>query len=149
MGREQTAIAAVDTDLLALVGTVGREVLSKPCRLVPTGNVTRPRRSVRRFTASRISWSVASRHPYGPDNPSRVLAYAAWWKASGWRLRLSEAMLVNPMMGYGGTLDLLAYDRDGRTVLADIKTGKGVYQEAVLQLTAYGMAELINRPATT
>ena len=62
---------------------------------------------------------------------SRVLAYAAWWKASGWRLRLSEAMLVNPMMGYGGTLDLLAYDRDGRTVLADIKTGKGVYQEAV------------------
>ena len=25
MGREQTAIAAVDTDLLALVGTVGRE----------------------------------------------------------------------------------------------------------------------------
>lgn len=73
----------------------------------------------------------------------RVLAYAAWWKASGWSLRLSEAMLVNVTASYGGTLDLLARDRDGRTVLADIKTGRAVYNEAVLQLTAYGLAELI------
>jgi hypothetical protein len=45
--------------------------------------------------------------------------------------------------GYGGTFDLLARDRDGRTVLADIKTGKGVYREAVLQLAAYGMAKWV------
>lgn len=73
----------------------------------------------------------------------RVLKYAEWWKASGWSLRTSEAMLVNPRYGYGGTLDLLCRDRDGRTVLADIKTGKAVYWEAVLQLTAYGNAEVI------
>jgi hypothetical protein len=76
-----------------------------------------------------------------------VQGYADWWRASGWSLRTSEAMLVNPEYGYGGTLDLLARDADQRTVLADIKTGKGVYREAVLQLTAYGMASLIQTEA--
>lgn len=72
--------------------------------------------------------------------------YAAWWAASGWTLRASEAMLVHTVFKYGGTLDLLARDQQGRTVLADIKTG-GVYKEAVLQLTAYSMAELIQTDA--
>ncbi len=70
--------------------------------------------------------------------------YAEWWSASGWRLRLSEAVVVHPDVGYGGTFDLLAYDRDGKTVLADIKTGKAVYKEAILQLCAYGMAPLVS-----
>ena len=76
---------------------------------------------------------------------TRVLAYADWWQRSGWTLRLSEAMVVRPdeTQGWGGTFDLLAKDQDGRTVLADIKTGKGVYREAVLQLAAYGMASLV------
>lgn len=73
----------------------------------------------------------------------RVMRYAEWWKASGWTLRLSEAMVIDPDAGYGGTFDLLARDRDGRTVLADIKTGKGVYREAVLQLAAYGAASWV------
>jgi len=77
----------------------------------------------------------------------RVQAYAAWWAAAGWTLRASEAMLVHQVFGYGGTIDLLCRDRDGRTVLADIKTGKGVYREAILQLTGYGMAELIQTDA--
>jgi len=72
--------------------------------------------------------------------------YLAWWQSSGWTLRASEAMLVNPELGYGGTLDLLCRDRDGRTVLADIKTGRAVYHETALQLAAYGMAELIEAP---
>lgn len=74
----------------------------------------------------------------------RVNAYAEWWQASGWTLRCSEGMLVNTVKGYGGTLDLLCYDRDGRTVLADIKTGKGVYHETALQLAAYGDAEWLD-----
>ena len=78
-----------------------------------------------------------------------VKYYAEWWAASGWTVRTSEAMIVHETHGYGGTLDLLCRDRDGRTVLADIKTGKGVYSEAVLQLTAYGGAELIQTPAGT
>jgi hypothetical protein len=73
----------------------------------------------------------------------RVLEYAKWWEHAGWTVRASEAMVVNTQQEYGGTIDLLARDRDGRTVLADIKTGKAVYREAVLQLTAYGSAPLI------
>jgi hypothetical protein len=76
-----------------------------------------------------------------------VTVYEDWWKAAGWTVRTSEAYLVHTAHGYGGTLDLLCRDRDGRTVLADIKTGKGVYSEAVLQLAAYGNAELIQTPA--
>ena len=68
---------------------------------------------------------------------------ATWWAASGWRLRLAEALVVSPSKGYGGTLDLLAYDEQGRTVLADYKTGSGVYGESRLQLLGYGEAELI------
>ena len=37
-----------------------------------------------------------------------------------------------------------ATTQDGKTVLADLKTGKGVYREASLQLAAYGAAELVS-----
>lgn len=77
-----------------------------------------------------------------PTDEPRVQHYLRWWEAAGWKLRTSEAMIVN-RAGYGGTFDLLAYDRDGRTVLADIKTGKGIYKEAVLQLHAYEMADVV------
>jgi hypothetical protein len=75
--------------------------------------------------------------------------YAEWWDALGWKLRLSEAVVVSPAVpgvheGWGGTFDLLCFDADGRTVLADIKTGKGVYREAILQLAAYGMAQYVS-----
>lgn len=85
--------------------------------------------------------------PLTDTQRARVEHYARWWEASGWTLRLSEAMVVhkgdNEEGGWGGTFDLLARDRDGRTVLADVKTGKAVYKEAVLQLAAYGMASLV------
>lgn len=77
---------------------------------------------------------------------TRVASYRKWWEASGWTLRLAEAFVVNPSVGYGGTFDLLAYDADRRTVLADIKTGRGVYREAILQVCALGMAPLVARP---
>jgi hypothetical protein len=77
---------------------------------------------------------------------TRVLADADWWHSSGWTLRVSEALVVSPTLKYGGTFDLLARDRDGRTVLADIKSGRGVYREAVLQLAAYAGAEFVARP---
>lgn len=81
-----------------------------------------------------------------PRAVAHVKHYTDWWTASGWTVRASEAMVVHPEAGYGGTIDLLCRDRDGLTVLADIKTGKAVYQEAVLQLTAYGLATYIQPP---
>jgi hypothetical protein len=82
----------------------------------------------------------------GPMTPSEALRtehYRTWRDASGWDLKVREAVLVNPEFGFGGTLDILARDRDGRSVLADIKTGKGVYKESILQLAAYGLATFI------
>jgi hypothetical protein len=75
--------------------------------------------------------------------------YAEWWQKQGWKLRLSEALVVSPEEpgaheGWGGTFDLLAYDADGKVTLADIKTGKGIYREAILQLAAYGMSKLVS-----
>lgn len=72
-------------------------------------------------------------------------AWAAWWQTSGWRHRLSEAFLVHPELGYGGTLDLLAFDEQGRTTLADTKTGS-VYPEVRLQLTGYGLPGTLVQP---
>ena len=89
---------------------------------------------------------IANGEPLPDVSPAiraRVEAYAAWWASSGWRIRLAEAFVVEPTLGYGGTLDLLAYDETGRTVLADVKSGKNIYPEVVLQLLAYGEAALI------
>jgi hypothetical protein len=86
-------------------------------------------------------------HGRTPVGDAKALSYATayqeWWQASGWRLRLSEAIVIFPSQGYGGTFDLLAYDQDGGTVLADVKTGS-VYREAILQLTAYGQCPLVS-----
>lgn len=73
----------------------------------------------------------------------RVEHYAEWWRTSGWRLRLAEAFVVDTTAGYGGTIDLLAYDEQGRTVLADVKTGANLYPETRLQLAGYAGAGLI------
>ena len=94
--------------------------------------------------------------PMGDTQRARVLHYAAWWKgelAKGAKLRLSEAMVArpndpdNPHSGWGGTFDLLYYDGDGCTVLADIKTGgkwgRKAYESEILQVTAYGLAKWV------
>ena len=76
-----------------------------------------------------------------------VKAYTDWWGAAGWTVRASEAMVIAPDQGYGGTIDLLCRDRDGKTVLADLKTGRNIYTEAVLQLTGYSCAKYIQPPS--
>ena len=81
-----------------------------------------------------------------PGIHRRVELYAEWWASSGWTVWLSEAYLVNVTLGYGGTLDLLARDADGKTVLADVKTGKNIYPETRLQLAAYAGAEWVAPP---
>jgi len=91
-----------------------------------------------------------------PTQLARVEHYRKWWEGEqkqGAKLRLSEAMIVRPMdpgnawSGWGGTFDLLYYDADGATVLADIKTGgkwgRKVYEKEVLQVAAYGMGKLV------
>lgn len=87
--------------------------------------------------------------PMTPEVMARVDLYETWWRTSGWEARSTEGMVVHAGVGYGGTLDIIARDKHGKTVLADIKTGKSVeyqgrvYPEIIMQLAAYGMAEWI------
>ena len=55
-----------------------------------------------------------------------------------------ETPVASVRHGYAGTADLWGTVgvRDGATALIDLKTGKGVYDEVVLQLAAYRHAEL-------
>lgn len=64
-----------------------------------------------------------------------------------------ESYMLNPELGYAGTVDLIA-ELDGETWLLDWKTGKSVadrsgrvYREMKLQLAAYSHASFIGRPA--
>lgn len=63
--------------------------------------------------------------------------FAAWWPASGYTLHLVEEQLVDKVRGYGGTVDMVLRDASGTLVVADLKTGKGVYSETVFQLAGY------------
>ena len=136
----------------AMVNMVGRDGLVKAA----TSRANWQRDEAAQLGSAVHQW--ADEHIRGVDHaPLSETAmlytqhYAEWWQRSGWKLRLSEAVIIAPALpgtvdheGWGGTFDLLCYDDAGRTVLADIKTGKGVYREAILQLAAYGMAPLVS-----
>lgn len=64
------------------------------------------------------------------------------------RFRESEVTLWSRTYGYAGTCDWIACIA-GRTVLADIKTGKRAYPEAALQVSALANADFILRPDGT
>lgn len=83
--------------------------------------------------------------PLTEATEKRAKAYAEWWVKSGWTKPMTEFVMFNATSEYGGTGDLLARDRDGALVLADLKTGsKGIFRESILQLTAYTDAEWIS-----
>jgi len=48
-----------------------------------------------------------------------------------------EVYVINREVGYAGQFDLLYVDRDGRTVLGDLKTSKGCWEKFPVQLSAY------------
>jgi hypothetical protein len=48
-----------------------------------------------------------------------------------------ECFVTNIAVGYAGQFDLLYVDKDSNIVLADLKTGKGVYPKYKKQLVAY------------
>ncbi len=133
------------TGLDVMMTTVGRDGVKKAATSRSTW--TRDEAASLGSAVHNLADELVSGRPLSVESPlahEYAKWYAEWWQASGWRLRLSEAVVVHPDVGYGGTFDLLAYDRDGKTVLADIKTGKAVYKEAILQLCAYGMAPLVS-----
>ncbi len=146
-GAKHAAMAAIDliAEIPKMVETVGRDATVKT--ISAAGNNYRDKAAQLGTDVHDLADRLITGKPLPEELPDgvkqRVEHYAEWWKSAGWTLRASEAMVVNPQMGYAGTLDLLCYDADHKSVLADIKTGAGVYKEAVLQETAYGDATYI------
>ena len=60
-----------------------------------------------------------------------------------WRLWASEAVVLNEAYPYGGTMDGIVRLGDGSLAVFDIKTGRGVWPEAALQLWAYANADYL------
>lgn len=56
--------------------------------------------------------------------------------ADGYEVVDAEPMISSERLGYGGTPDLILR-LDGQLILADLKTGKGVYREVLMQLAGY------------
>lgn len=83
-----------------------------------------------------------------PEEQPFVDAWAAWLAATGTEIIAQEVPVVNTVMGYGGTADLIAR-ANGKIGLLDIKTGSTVadrdgqvYPEIRLQLAAYAAADV-------
>lgn len=66
--------------------------------------------------------------------------FEEFWQANQFRVVDLEAYVADVNLGYGGTVDCLVRDKNGRLVLLDWKTSKAVYPEMQLQVVAYGGA---------
>jgi len=99
-------------------------------------------------THARIEWTIRKQLTSKPG-PEPVISEKALWAFMVWedwakehkfKPLLIEQMLYSKAHGYAGTMDLLAeMEIDGEKVLAlvDWKTGKAIYNEALLQNAAY------------
>jgi len=87
-----------------------------------------------------------------PDLPPEAGGYLAAFERfcaeqqPGWLA--SEQTVVSRRYGYAGTLDALC-TLGGQVTLLDVKTGRGVYPEAALQLAAYAHADFAAQPDAT
>ena len=72
---------------------------------------------------------------------ARLGQFYDWTAASEAQIIASEFQVFNLAAGYAGTVDALVRFPSGQTWLVDYKTGKGVYGDHALQLSAYAHAE--------
>ena len=71
--------------------------------------------------------------------------YAKWIAANEPEFLYLEEMVANLTVGYAGTFDAILRLK-GKTYLADVKTGTGIYPETAIQLAAYAHGEFMGRP---
>jgi len=65
-------------------------------------------------------------------------AFYKWINDNQVKILSNEKTVISKKYGYGGTLDLLVVMNGSKEkIVIDVKTGKGIYPEAFLQLSAY------------
>jgi hypothetical protein len=96
-------------------------------------------------TAVHEAASEGIRPPALPAEDERRPYLVAYFKALeelGWKAVLSEAQVFNLSERYAGSLDGIAEEEATNDfILFDIKTGRGVYPDAAIQLALYLQAE--------
>ena len=58
-----------------------------------------------------------------------------WWKSQDFEIIQQEFPMTCPL--YGGTPDAIAVNKDGKYVILDWKTSKGIYADYLVQCAAY------------
>lgn len=75
--------------------------------------------------------------------PEHMRHFDAWRAAFRPTFLLSEKTVYNRTVGYAGSFDFIA-NIDGVTTLIDVKTGKNLWPETALQLSAYANGEFVD-----
>jgi hypothetical protein len=76
--------------------------------------------------------------------------FMAWWDPKVWEVLGTEIPLVDEDIGFGGTLDLVLRRRvDGAVIVSDLKTGKGIHDDTLVQLGGYCGLLLRHKPEWT
>lgn len=65
--------------------------------------------------------------------------YKEWHDQNVVEVLACEVPLVSETLQYGGRMDLVFIDRQGRVVMSDLKTGSGLYGDQLVQVAGYGI----------
>lgn len=78
---------------------------------------------------------------FPPSDMEKAIAasesFKDWWASKGYEVVQTEAQYVSERYKYGGTIDLVAKDKDGNFIIIDFKTSNGVYADHKIQVAAY------------
>lgn len=92
----------------------------------------------------------AARPPLADDEKPRMMWFDEFVKDYRPTFIAAEASIYNRTHGYAGTFDaLMMIEGVSLPLMLDVKTGKAVYHEAALQLSAYRRGEFIGMPDGT
>lgn len=76
-----------------------------------------------------------------PEFAGYAKAFYNWVKDNDIEIVIHEKTVISRKHGYAGTLDLLVKNKQSNKMfIIDVKTGKDIYAEAFLQLSAYKQA---------
>ena len=77
-------------------------------------------------------------------------AFYNWVETSGAKVEAHERTVFSELYQYAGTLDLLVkLNNDPYPIVVDVKTGKDIYEEAFMQVSAYRQALTENSEITS
>lgn len=79
----------------------------------------------------------------GLEEPVRtyIKAFYNWLIDNDVEILVNEKSILSKKYGYAGTFDLLVrFRKSGRILIVDIKTGKDIYRDVFIQLSAYRAA---------